>query len=297
VSSNGSFNLASALQSGSAYAVTVSAQPQGETCTLANASGTAGASEVSRIEVTCTPNLYNIAGTLSGLLSGTRITLQDNGGSNTTLSNDGNFSFAAPVASGESYAVTVATAAAGQTCTVTDGSGTVFASNVSNVVVSCSGDTYNVAVTVAGVIASGLVLQNNQTDSLSISSSGQYNFNIPIASGSPYAVTVFNPPLGESCTVTNGCGTVAASNVTNTLVTRTPNNYIVGHGLWSVERQHSGAAGRRQQFHDGVEQRRLQLCHNGGERLELLRDSLDAAERTDLCHHRGQRYGCGWQRD
>lgn len=34
VSGNGTFTLASPLQSGSAYAVTVSAQPQGETCTL-----------------------------------------------------------------------------------------------------------------------------------------------------------------------------------------------------------------------------------------------------------------------
>ena len=79
---------------------------------------------------------YSIGGTVSGL-SGT-VVLQDNGGDDLSVSANGSFTFGTPVASGAGYSVTVKTNPAGQTCTVSGGSGTVGSANVTSVSVSCT---------------------------------------------------------------------------------------------------------------------------------------------------------------
>jgi hypothetical protein len=50
--------------------------------------------------------------------------------------------------------------------------------------------TYTIAGTVSGLTGTGLVLQNNGTDSLSITADGSFTFSTPIADGSTYNVTV-----------------------------------------------------------------------------------------------------------
>src|SRR6202042_953955 len=88
------------------------------------------------------------------------------------------------------------------------------AANISNVSVACSDNTYNIGVTVSGLNASGLVLEDNGGDNLNISANGSVNFATPVASGSSYAVTVLSQPTGQTCTVTGGSGTVTSTNVT-----------------------------------------------------------------------------------
>lgn len=56
VSANGGFTFASPLSGGAAYAVTITTQPAGQTCTLKNGSGTVASANVSSIEVACTTN-------------------------------------------------------------------------------------------------------------------------------------------------------------------------------------------------------------------------------------------------
>ena len=54
---NGAFTFATALASGSAYAVTVSVQPALQICTVANGSGTIASANVTNVAVTCVNNL------------------------------------------------------------------------------------------------------------------------------------------------------------------------------------------------------------------------------------------------
>src|SRR5262245_40182567 len=56
-------SLADSLASGTPYSVTVQAQPTGETCTVANGSGTMPASAVSNVAVNCFVNTFTIGGT------------------------------------------------------------------------------------------------------------------------------------------------------------------------------------------------------------------------------------------
>ena len=97
---------------------------------------------------------YTVGGSVSGL-SGT-VVLQDNGGDNLSVAANGPFTFATPLASGAAYAVTVASSPAGQTCTVSSGSGTVGSANVTSVAVTCtSAATYTVGGSVSGLSGDG----------------------------------------------------------------------------------------------------------------------------------------------
>ena len=116
VSANGAFAFATKLPSGAAYDVAVKTNPAGQTCTVANGSGTVGSANVTNVAVTCEPNTYSIGGSVSGL-SGT-VVLQDNGGDDLSVSANGVFAFATKLPSGAAYDVAVKTNPSGQTCTV-----------------------------------------------------------------------------------------------------------------------------------------------------------------------------------
>src|SRR5271155_3861940 len=68
---------------------------------------------------------YTIGGSITGLTTGNTIVLSNNGGDDLTISQNGGFTFATPLAPAAAYAVTVLTQPPGQTCTVSDGSGQV----------------------------------------------------------------------------------------------------------------------------------------------------------------------------
>ena len=88
VTANGTFTFATALAPDAAYAVTVKTSPAGQTCTVANGSGTMGSANVTNVAVSCSANpTFTVGGTVSGL-SGT-VVLQDNGADNLTVTANG----------------------------------------------------------------------------------------------------------------------------------------------------------------------------------------------------------------
>jgi hypothetical protein len=159
---------------------------------------------------------YTIGGTVTGL-TGTGLVLQDNGGDNLTVTaNATSFNFTTAITSGGAYSVTVLTQPAGQSCTVTSGSGTATA-NVTNVSVACS-QAYTIGGSVLGLIGAGLVLQDNGGNNLPLgatATSYAFTFDGSIPSGgASYSITVLSDPAGQACTVANPIGT-ATANVTN----------------------------------------------------------------------------------
>ncbi len=159
--------------------------------------------------------VYTIGGTVTGLASGTRVVLQNNGGDDLTLDADGGFTFASPMHDGESYQVTVATqpTSPNQTCTVNNGSSTLDGADVTNVNVACTTNTYNVRVNVSG-LSGTVVFQNNGGDDLPVSADGIYSFSTLLFDGTGYAVTVQNHPVTQVCTVSDGLGTLTGADVT-----------------------------------------------------------------------------------
>ena len=225
VSANGNFTFATAINSGTAYAVTVLTQPTGQSCQVTSGAGTATAN-VTNVAVACTttaPNTFTIGGTVSGLATGASLALKNNAGPDLPVPANGNFTFPAAVASGGAYAVTVSTQPAGQTCQVTNGTGTATA-NVTNVTVACTTtapNTFTIGGTVSGLATGGsLALKNNADPDLLVTTNGNFTFPAAVASGAAYAVTISTQPAGQDCAVASGTGN-ASANVTNVAVTCT----------------------------------------------------------------------------
>jgi hypothetical protein len=162
------------------------------------------------------PPQYSVGGTVAGL-AGTGLQLQ-NGASEMSIAAAGAFTFPSPNSAGSTYSVTVAAQPSNpaQTCVITNGTGTVSA-NVTNISVQCTTNSYPLGGSVSGLAGTGLVLQIQGGDSLTISANGSFNFPKSVASGTSYSVTVSAQPTqpSQACTVSNGSGVVGSGDVTN----------------------------------------------------------------------------------
>lgn len=164
---NGPFTFPTALASGSGYTVTLLTQPEGQACSVIHGSNSNISSNVTNIEIVCSTDQFAVGGTLSGLADGASIVLQNNGGDNLPLSANGPFTFQTALASGSDYTVTVLTQPSEQTCTVTNGSGTVENTSITNISVAC---TFN--DTTLSVSTTGIIPVNGGSGSLTVTNTG-----------------------------------------------------------------------------------------------------------------------------
>ncbi len=229
VSANGGFTFSTPVAQSALYDVTVLTQPATQTCTVGNGNGTAGSSDISDVQLTCSTNAHTVGGTVTGL-SGTLV-LQNNGADNLSVNSDGAFVFSASVAQSSGFDVTVLTQPAEQTCTVTNGSGIMGGSDISNVGVSCVTNTTtlaasvpDLALSVTGLIEYGVpgTPSSGLARTITITNTGGYTaYNVSIAqptwpagtSGSTTCGSTMAP--GGSCTVTVTPGNTPTSNGTN----------------------------------------------------------------------------------
>ncbi len=230
VSATGRFVFPGSLAAGDSYSVQVDAQPSGQTCTVARGTGTGVQADVADVDVVCATNSYVIGGSVSGLAGGSLV-LSDNGSDPLTLSADGAFTFATPVAHGGSYQVTITNQPVGRTCSLAGASGSSITGAVTSVAVSCAVNSYTVGGTVADLPAgTEVVLRNGGGAPLTLSADGSFTFPAAVAHGGSYAVTLDTQPMGAMCDVSAGSGTVSAA-VSGVAVRCRPVTIYVGASL------------------------------------------------------------------
>ena len=124
-----------------------------------------------------------MGGQVTGL-SGTGLKLQDNGADTLDIKADGSFVFAATVAEGAGYAVSVFAQPGSPTqlCLVTRGKGTMGTADVTDVQVPCA-NAFKVSGNVTGLNGSGLILQDNGGDDLPIGADGSFTFATTVPGG------------------------------------------------------------------------------------------------------------------
>ena len=214
LAADGAFAFASRLATGAAYSVAVLSQPTSpsQTCTVAKGSGSIGAANVADVSVTCATGQFSIRGTVSGL-TGAGLVLQNNGGNNLPISAAGAFAFGNRLVDGATYTVTVGTQPSGQNCVVRNSSGTIRGADAANIQVDCASNRFSIGGRVTGLAGSGMVLQLNRGNDLSIVANSPFAFDTALADGAAYEVTVRRPPSNPSqvCSVTNGSGSVGAA--------------------------------------------------------------------------------------
>ena len=142
VAANGSFVMGRRFERFTTAVVTVVSHPEGQRCSVTQPTSLVREADMTDVSVRCETlpaNTRNLSGVVTGLVPRSPLTLQNNQGDNLTVSADGRFFFNTAVASGATYAVQVLTQPVGQSCSVTNASGTVGSSDVRSVQVTCAG--------------------------------------------------------------------------------------------------------------------------------------------------------------
>lgn len=147
-------------------------------------------------------------------LSGAGLSLSLNGGPSLPILANGNFVF--PANPSARLTVTVASPAAGQTCSVSNATGASATEAVDDVRVICSSTTYTVRGAFSGLAAGQQVtLLNNGADPAVVAANCAYSFTVPVARNGGYAATVGTQPTGQTCTVANRQGINVTADVSN----------------------------------------------------------------------------------
>lgn len=161
IAADGTFEFATPVSSGGAYAVTVLTSPSNryQTCAVTGGAGVMAGADVTA-SVVCSNDLYAVGGNVVGLGAGESVVLQNNGTGDTTVGANGAFTLGAGVPSGDTYAVTVLTSPPGKSCTVANGSGTITNAAIANVNIVCAA----LVGTVAGVSFYAIDVVGTMTD-------------------------------------------------------------------------------------------------------------------------------------
>lgn len=155
LAANGPFTFGLTLTSGSSYAVTISTQPPGQTCSVARGAGTVGSQAVANVAVTCTTNSHTIGGTISRLGDATGLVLANGIDTLTVPPNATSFTMPTAVLVGSAYDITVQAHPTALNCAVISGTGTVPDANVTSVSISCQQGTASVLYSFAGGATDG----------------------------------------------------------------------------------------------------------------------------------------------
>jgi hypothetical protein len=230
-STNGAvtFSPLAGITEDSNWSVVINTAPSGQTCSVTNGSGTLTA-DVADVTITCSdevvaPTTYSISGTVSGASGSVIWELRKDGiFFNDGGNGNGDVSFTSAMEAGSDWSVVIESAPSGQTCAINNGSGTLTA-NVTTVSITCSDivvgpTTYSISGTVSG--ASGSVIWELYKDGAFFNDGGAANgsatFTSAMPSGSAWTLSINSAPSGQTCTISNGSGTLTG-NVSNVAIT------------------------------------------------------------------------------
>lgn len=228
ITGNAKFTFSTLMAFNSNYTVIATNGPTSETCSVSHGIGYGVTSNISNIVVNCSNITYTVGGSVSGLLPGEQITVENNGANPTLVQTNGKFTFSIPITAGSDYLVSN-TQPIGEICTATNNNGTVNA-NINNVTITCHRIRYTVSGSVFDLVyGTQITLLNNGGESVvtlvhnNVNNDTQFSFQVAYASG--YNITVGTPPDGESCSVVNGSGNAVVANVSNIAVNCTQNYF------------------------------------------------------------------------
>jgi hypothetical protein len=224
ISMNGNFNFPTKLLTGIDYSITILNQPSSPTqiCSVSSGTGRVNYADVTTIVVNCNSNAYTISVNVSGLV-GSGFVLRNNGGDDLSITTNGSATFATALPPASLYGITVHNQpnTPAQTCTVTSGSGSMPASNLTGIAIACTTNTFSLGGNITGFspigFSSDLILyEENSGQTISIPpNSTNYSFATGILPNDNYVVRVnVQPNYPFTCSLENASGTIS-NNVSN----------------------------------------------------------------------------------
>jgi hypothetical protein len=230
------YTLPDPVPVGSQYNVTVGGMPQGLSCAFADATGVFPVSAANGVlnigTVSCTPQPFQISGTITGLGNTTGLVLSNAGEQISVAANATTFAFTQGVTFGSSWTVTLATQPAGRTCAISNGSGNVPAHDITDVAVTCSVNTYTLGGSISGLSsASGLQIANNGAVLAVPAGATSFELADALPFGTSYALTVATHPAGLTCRFSGSASGTITSDVTSLQLACGPVSYTVGGSI------------------------------------------------------------------
>ena len=137
ITSNGTFTFPTELVDRSEYDVTIFTNNSGKTCEVINGKDIIMGANVTDVVIVCNTSSFNVGGIATGIPAGKELLLQNNLQDNITLNADGEFTFPTKVPDTGGYHVSVLEEPSGTNCTVTNGTGVIGGTDVTNVEVTC----------------------------------------------------------------------------------------------------------------------------------------------------------------
>jgi len=199
--------------------------------------------------IVCDDNIFLISGEVQGLTATGLVLMNNNDGTDRLAlpENAVDFRFNKRLSPNANYDVSIYSQPSKQFCFVNNRQGKVEQNNITNVQVICS-DAYNLGGTVFGL--NGVVILDNNGEQISISNTdarinAPFIFKTSLPSGQNYAVTVATQPEDRFCTVRQGAGLVADSDVATITLNCLPKvkpHYVTNGAGWTRYVANNGIA-------------------------------------------------------
>lgn len=165
--------------------------------------------------------MFAVSGTISGL-NNPGLVLENGSDTLTVPAGATTFTMPRQIAYGQAFDVEVLTQPAHMTCSAVFGNidSAGHTTNI-NAEFQCAQNSYALGGTINGLTGTGLVLINgSQSTPLTVlAGATSFLFTVPVADGTPYGVTVYTQPTGQTCSVDkNPTGIMGSSPVSNVVV-------------------------------------------------------------------------------
>ena len=173
---------------------------------------------------------FPINGTVAGLTN-EGLVLTTNGMDLSVPKSATSFSFPNTISYGETYAITVKTPPAHQSCTtVSQSTGLETATGTAglyasiNIALTCYLNSYSIGGNVTGLTSEGLTLTNGSAGGTVtlVAASTTYVFGTLVPYGSSYGVSILTQPAKDVCTVSNPTGVMGDALINNINITCVP---------------------------------------------------------------------------
>jgi alpha-tubulin suppressor-like RCC1 family protein len=162
--------------------------------------------------------LFSVGGVASGVTSAVELSL---GSEVVVISQDQTFTFNGKLLDGAIYQVSLLDQGEGQSCILSNASGSIDEASATNVILQCepsSEEMFFVGGNVTG-LGGELRLQNGDSASLSITSNGSFQFPVAVQSGQNFNAQIVQQPIDQVCVIQSGTGTVNGSDISSIAIT------------------------------------------------------------------------------
>lgn len=220
---SGFFRFGQLVADGSEVNVQVETQPTGpnQTCSVYNVPDSIRGTDKVDTIITCNTVDYPLGGMVTGL-AGEGLVLELNGGSETLVTANGEFSFSKEQADGSRYVARVRQQPQNpaQVCAVENSGGTINGDPVDNIIVRCDTSTFAVGGFVDGYTGQGLYLRLNNGSPYQVTANGFFQMPNHVTDASPYEVAIAAQPADprQICEISQPTGIINNETIDNIFI-------------------------------------------------------------------------------